>query len=142
MKDSQAGLNKTYVEKGILGFIVIGFLIAALTCWITEYFDPPFSYGQVIIESMIIGVLGWITVYLVRRLIQRIKYLEGFLVICSSCKSAKINDRWTSIDDVITKNSELQLSHGLCPQCAVKLYGEFLEKANPEKWSSMLNNLS
>jgi len=123
MKNAKTGLSKNYVQKGVLGFEIIGFFLAALTCWVTEYFDPPFSYMQAIIETAVIGVLGWITVYLTWRLIQRIKYLEGFLVICSSCKSVKIDDRWVSIEYVIAKNSEVQLSHGLCPQCTEKLYG-------------------
>ncbi len=68
MKDSQAGLSKINLQKGILLFEGSGFLLAILTLWVTEYLDPPFSYMQVIIESTIIGVWGWITVYLTWRL--------------------------------------------------------------------------
>jgi len=128
LKGSQAELSKIYVQKGILVFEGLGFLLALLTCWVTECFDPPFSYTQVIIESIIIGVLGWVTLYLTWRLIQRIKYLEGFLVICSSCKSVRIDDRWVGIEHALTDNANVQLSHGLCPQCAETLYGKFLKK--------------
>jgi hypothetical protein len=128
MKNAKTALPKDSVKKGILGVEIIGFFLAALTLWVTEYFDPPFSYMQVIVESTIIIALGSITVYLTGRLIQRIKYLEGFLVICSSCKKVRIDDRWVSIEYVIAKNSEVQLSHGSCPQCTEKLYGEFFEK--------------
>jgi len=73
-------------------------------------------------------LLGCFTVSLTWKLIQRIKYFERFLVICSSCKKVRIDDRWVSIEYVITKNSEVNLSHGVCPQCAETLYGKFLKK--------------
>ena len=79
-----------------------------------------------IVDKIIL--LGCFTVSLTWRLIQRIKYLEGFLVICSSCKSVRIDDRWVGIEHVLTDNSKVQLSHGLCPQCAETLYGKFLKK--------------
>jgi hypothetical protein len=128
MKDFQANFTKIFVKKKALVFEGLGFLLIILACWVTEYFDPPFSYTQVIIESTVIILLGGITVFLAGRLIQRIKYLEGFQVICASCKSIRIDDHWVRIENVITDNSEAQLSHGLCPSCTEKLYGKFLKK--------------
>jgi hypothetical protein len=129
MKDSPVKLSRIYVQKSIFVFEGLGFLLAVLTLWVTEYLDPPFSATQVIIESIVIILLGCFTVNLTRRLIHRIKYLEGFLVMCSSCKSVRIDDRWVRIENVITDNSELQLSHSLCPPCTEKLYGKFLAKS-------------
>ncbi len=129
MKDSQVKLSKIYVQKSIFVFEGLGFLLAVLTLWVTEYLEPPFSTTQVIIESTIIILLGFFTVNLTRRLIQGIKYLEGFLVMCSSCKSVRIDDRWVRIENVISDNSELQFSHSLCPSCTEKLYGKFLAKS-------------
>ena len=128
MKDLQVKLSKIYVQKSIFVFEGLGFFLAIFTCWMTEYFDPPFSYTQVIIESTIIILLGIFTVNLTRRLIQRVKYLEGFLVMCSACKSVRIDDRWVGIEKLIADNSELELSHSLCPPCAERLYGKFLVK--------------
>jgi hypothetical protein len=128
MIGSQANLSKINLRKGIFGLNCLGFLLAILTCWVTEYFDPPFSYMQVTIESMVLILLGCITLYLYFRLIQRIKYLEGFLVICTNCKNAMIDEGWVSIDHIITDNFEVPLSYSLCPHCSEKLYGQFLAK--------------
>lgn len=60
---------------------------------------------------------------------KEIKTLRGFLPICASCK--KIRDDkgyWTQIEAYISEHSEAEFSHGICPDCATKLYGEYLEK--------------
>jgi len=54
--------------------------------------------------------------------------LSGMLPICASCK--KIRDDkgyWNSIETYIEKHSGAVFSHGLCPDCVKKLYGN-------EKW--------
>jgi PAS domain S-box-containing protein len=55
-----------------------------------------------------------------------IKTLKGILPICSYCN--KIMDSegyWERIDVYIKKYSEAKLSHGLCPDCAKKIYSEY-----------------
>ncbi|WP_205747229.1 hypothetical protein [Desulfopila sp. IMCC35006] len=54
-----------------------------------------------------------------------VKLLSGFLPICASCK--KIRDDhgyWNQIESYIESHSEAQFSHGICPDCAEKLYPE------------------
>ncbi len=54
-----------------------------------------------------------------------VKRLSGLLPICASCK--KIRDKegnWQQIEDYIHSHSEADFSHGICPQCARKLYPE------------------
>jgi DNA-binding NtrC family response regulator len=55
---------------------------------------------------------------------KEINTLRGFLPICANCK--KIRDDhgyWTQIETYISMHSEAEFSHGLCPDCVVKLYG-------------------
>ncbi len=61
--------------------------------------------------------------------LKEVKALRGLLPICSSCK--KIRDDkgyWNQIEAYISNHSEAQFSHGICPQCAEKLYGDILKK--------------
>jgi hypothetical protein len=54
---------------------------------------------------------------------QEIKTLQGILPICASCK--KIRDDqgyWKQIESYIREHSGAEFSHGLCPDCAKKLY--------------------
>ncbi|MFZ5775307.1 MAG: hypothetical protein ACOY3Z_07470 [Thermodesulfobacteriota bacterium] len=58
-----------------------------------------------------------------RRALQEVKVLSGFLPICASCK--KIRDDqgyWNQIEEYIGRHSQAQFSHGICPDCAERLY--------------------
>lgn len=55
--------------------------------------------------------------------LAEIKTLSGFLPICASCK--KIRDDsgyWNQLETYIRDHSEADFSHGICPDCAKKLY--------------------
>jgi len=64
-----------------------------------------------------------------QKALSEVKALSGLLPICSSCK--KIRDDkgyWNQIEAYIRDHSEANFSHSICPDCAKKLYPEFLEK--------------
>ncbi len=55
--------------------------------------------------------------------LAEVKNLSGLLPICASCK--KIRDDkgyWNQIEAYIQERSEAVFSHGICPECAIKLY--------------------
>lgn len=58
-----------------------------------------------------------------------VKILSGFLPICASCKKIR-NDKgyWEQMEMYIRDHSEAEFSHGICPECAEKLYSEYYHK--------------
>ena len=57
--------------------------------------------------------------------LARIKTLSGLLPLCSSCKKIRDDDGyWHQVEVYIRDHSEAEFSHGLCPECAKKLYPE------------------
>jgi PAS domain S-box-containing protein len=65
--------------------------------------------------------------------LSKVKLLSGFLPICASCK--KIRDDkgyWNQIETYIHEHSEAEFSHGLCPDCARKLYPKYFKPAAPK----------
>ncbi|SLM32623.1 hypothetical protein MTBBW1_790021 [Desulfamplus magnetovallimortis] len=57
--------------------------------------------------------------------LDNIKTLSGLIPICSSCK--KIRDDkgyWNILEAYIQKYSDATFSHGICPECAGRLYGD------------------
>lgn len=53
----------------------------------------------------------------------RVKRLSGLLPICASCK--KIRDDkgyWNRIEAYLCEHSDVEFSHGCCPECARRLY--------------------
>jgi PAS domain S-box-containing protein len=69
---------------------------------------------------------------LIRKLqaaLQEVKTLSGMLPICSSCK--KIRDDqgyWNNLEIYISDHSDALFSHGICPECAERLYPEYYKK--------------
>lgn len=60
---------------------------------------------------------------------REVKTLKGFLPICANCK--KIRDDkgyWTQIETYISAQTDAAFSHGICPDCSKKLYGEYFNK--------------
>jgi PAS domain S-box-containing protein len=61
--------------------------------------------------------------------LAEIKTLHGILPICSSCK--KIRDdkgAWQHLETYISRHTEAEFTHGLCADCAKKLYPEYMNK--------------
>jgi hypothetical protein len=58
-----------------------------------------------------------------------VKTLGGLLPICANCK--KIRDDkgyWNQIEAYISDHSDAEFSHGICPECAKKLYPGYIVK--------------
>ncbi len=55
--------------------------------------------------------------------ISELKTLSGLVPICSSCKSIR-DDKgyWNQLEAYVEKHSDARFSHGICPDCARKLY--------------------
>lgn len=61
--------------------------------------------------------------------LEEVRILRGFLPICASCKKIR-NDQgsWVQIEEYIRTHSEAEFSHGICQECAKKLYPEFYKE--------------
>jgi sigma-B regulation protein RsbU (phosphoserine phosphatase) len=50
--------------------------------------------------------------------ISRVKQLHGLLPICSYCKKIRDDKNyWQQVEQYVSSHSEVQFSHGVCPQC-------------------------
>lgn len=91
------------------------------------------NWREALVETVIISIFGMVIIYITSKLFQSMKYLEGILPVCASCK--KIRDdkgNWNQIEVYVRERSEAEFSHGICPECAKKLYPEL----NPYKKTS------
>ena len=59
---------------------------------------------------------------------REIKILRGLFPICMFCKRIRNDDgSWEQLEAYISEHSEAGFSHGLCPECAQKHYGDLLD---------------
>jgi PAS domain S-box-containing protein len=65
--------------------------------------------------------------------LAEVRALSGLLPICADCKRIRDdNGSWTQIERYIRDHSEAEFSHGLCPDCAERLYPGVLKKPHEE----------
>lgn len=130
--------NKRQIRAVFTWQVVILIVFLALT-FTNEVMDLPHlalgdkattwrqRKGEVTIELVIFTGVFALEIYLFRKLVRRIKILEGFLPICANCKKIRNQDQWEQIENYISENSLVQFSHSLCPECIEKLYPELMK---------------
>ncbi len=67
---------------------------------------------------------------------QEVKQLEGLLPICSYCKKIKDDEqKWQQMESYISRRTEANFSHGICPDCYHKHMLPQLEELRARKTS-------
>ncbi|MFH2066818.1 MAG: hypothetical protein ABIK15_16590 [Pseudomonadota bacterium] len=128
--------GKDTVSKRVIAYEIIAFAFIIFLIWVDEVIDIPYwlfgaeatpiNWRESLFESICILILGAVVIYFTNKMFQRMKYLEGILPVCSSCK--KIRDdqnNWHAIESYIRDRSDAEFSHGICPECAARLYPEY-----------------
>ncbi|WP_173179905.1 response regulator [Desulfosarcina ovata] len=65
-----------------------------------------------------------------QKALQEVKTLSGLLPICASCKRIRNDEAgcWQQIEEYIATHSNADFTHGICPECAQRLYPELYKK--------------
>ena len=64
-----------------------------------------------------------------QKALNKVKKLSGLLPICANCKKIRTDDGyWQDVAVYIREHSEADFSHGICPECAEKLYSGYVNK--------------
>src|SRR5512139_1848171 len=84
------------------------------------------------VSLLLIFILGRKLVFQINALhesLQHIRKLEGLVPICANCKKIRNEGgnpfdqaSWTSIERYISERTAAEFTHGLCPECAKRLY--------------------
>ncbi|MCP5102245.1 MAG: hypothetical protein GY950_02650 [bacterium] len=65
--------------------------------------------------------------------LDRIEALSGLLPICCNCKKIRDDDgEWNAIENYISKHSDAEFSHSLCPDCFKDIYPNYPGKPADE----------
>lgn len=128
--------GKHKVSKRVIVYEGIGFLSIILFIWLDEMIDlphrllgaepTPVNWRESLLESAAIILLATVILRFTARIFQRMKYLEGILSVCASCKKVRDTDNhWQPIEAYIRDRSDAEFTHSICPECAAKLYPDF-----------------
>lgn len=132
-------VTKSSVSKRIIAYETGAFAFLFVLVWLDEIIDIPYlflgaektpiNWRESLFESAVILMVGVIIISCTDRLLRRMKYLEGILPICASCKRIrKKDDSWHPIESYLREQSDAEFTHGICPECAKKLYPEYYKE--------------
>jgi hypothetical protein len=114
-------------------------MLAAILC-VFRFSVQYAVYGipYTLTASIINGALRLIVLFLItflcaklsetiQALRARVRTLEGILPTCSFCKDIRDEQgNWHQIEAYVASRSEARFSHGICPDCVAKHYGDVL----------------
>ena len=96
-----------------------------------DYVEKPFDSNELIARVKLGEKLINLQIELADRIkaleeaYQHIKTLQGILPICMHCHNIRNdNESWERIEEYISRHTDAQFSHGLCPKCMKKHYPE------------------
>jgi len=132
-------ISKDFISNKLIIFELVIFLLFIALIWLSEFIDIPYlllgaeatpvNWREALLETLIILPFALLITHYTRKVFKRMKYLEGFLQVCSHCK--KVRDEqgnWQQLETYIQNRSEAKFSHGLCPHCAHSLHPEVFPK--------------
>jgi len=68
------------------------------------------------------------TVAELQKALAEVKTLSGLLPICASCKRIRDeHDHWTRVEEYVRDRTHAEFSHGICPECAARLYPDLVD---------------
>lgn len=63
-----------------------------------------------------------------------VRTLRGLLPICANCKQIRDDEGyWHRVEHYVQRHTHAEFSHGICPECARKLYPETARRFESEK---------
>jgi DNA-binding NarL/FixJ family response regulator len=111
LEDEELGLE--LVQAGAQDYLVKGKVSSLLLCRTLRY---AIERKQAALErDRLIGEL--------QEALANIKTLSGLVPICAGCKQIR-DDKgyWSQVEIYVAKHSGAKFTHGICPDCARKLY--------------------
>ena len=124
--------GKALVARKVVFWQIVGFGAVVLLLWVDEILDipaallgappTPVNWRESLFESLGVLILGFLVIRLTRNIFARMRYLEGFLPVCASCKRVRVGSTWVDIEVFVRDRSEARFSHGICPSCTRTLY--------------------
>jgi len=123
-------------------YILAVIFAANLSPVVDSFLHPEIPYFHM--EHLIVGginavvsivVFGLLLLHVrsLNKAIEKINQLELFLPICSYCKRIRMPDSdpdnmesWRRIESYITEKTMTEFSHGVCPECFEKNFGDLM----------------
>jgi hypothetical protein len=121
----------------ILVYQHLGFLTIITICWLNELLKLPslifsnhpfaFVYRKSTLDMLLVLAVWLLVSGVTRRLLERVRYLERFLRMCSWCRRIDYSGDWMPLEEFMQRGFDTPTTHGICPEC-LRLQREALQR--------------
>jgi len=105
----------------------LGFLAVILVCFFNELLKLPalifsgdllaFVYRRSMLEMLLFLAIWLLVAKSTRRLLERVRQLEAFLLVCAWCRRIDYKGQWMKLEDFMEQGFDTPTTHGICPEC-------------------------
>jgi len=105
----------------------LGFLAIIMLCYLDEllklpslvFSDHPFAfvYRRPTLEMLLFLAVWLLVSSSTRRLLKRLRQLEGFMRVCAWCRRIDYKGEWVRLEDFMQQGFDTPTTHGICPEC-------------------------
>jgi hypothetical protein len=131
-------MKKNLSLTRILLYQHLGFLTIITICWLNEWLKLPslifsnhpfaFVYRKSTLDMLLVLAVWLLVSGVTRRLLERLRYLEGFLRMCSWCRRMHYHGDWMPLEEFMQQGFSTPTTHGICPDC-LRAQKEAMERA-------------
>lgn len=128
---------RAHIEDKVMGFQAGG----------VDYITKPFEESEVLarvrthLELKSIQKEQQELIRQLREALDEVRQLRGIIPICARCKKIRDDDGyWMQVDQYFSVHSDIEFSHGLCPECMHELYPDLVDEKNQEEKNTALGD--
>lgn len=114
--------------------------ICGLESGANDYITKPFDYGElqarVKVGERMIRLQDELAARVneLQAALDRVRQLHGLLPICAYCKKIRDDQNyWHQVEVYVSRHSNAQFSHGMCPECFEHVMKTEVESIGPDK---------
>jgi DNA-binding response OmpR family regulator len=111
-------------------------IVAGLSAGADDYLTKPFDAGELRARVQVGVRLVELQAKLAHQVqelaaaLTHVKQLRGLLPMCAWCKRIRDDTNyWQQLETYVSEHSDATFSHGICPECFVKMRPEFKGKS-------------
>jgi hypothetical protein len=107
-----------------------GFVAIIVLCWLDEWLSLTSlllqgngylsDFRESAVKMLLVLAVWLLVTGSTRRLLDRVRYLEGFMRVCAWCQRIDFKGRWMPLEEFFQQGFDTPTTHGICPHCLAR----------------------